>query len=177
MKYREKSWYADTISALMAKKYFSLADPDTGELPHYDLIAAVPMSSTKRESRGYDQAALLARGLSRRIGVPYHTNALSRVRETDVMSSLSAGERRQNLAYAFSAGCDKIENAFAGTILLVDDVYTTGSSVSACAETLIMAGAGRVDVIVFAIGADVRRGEGRPAVVESPGQLRAKGPT
>jgi len=177
MKYREKSWYADTISALMAKKYFSLADPDTGELPHYDHIAAVPMAPKKRESRGYDQAALLAGGLSRRIGIPYYPKTLARVRETDVMSSLSAGERRQNLTYAFSVGYDKIGRVVTNKILLVDDVYTTGSSVSACAETLLLAGAGRVDVIVFAIGADVRRGEGRPAVVASPSQLRAKGPT
>jgi len=177
MKYREKPWYAETISALMANKYFSQADTETGELPCYDHITAVPMTRKKRESRGYDQAALLAGGLSRRIGVPYLPKALTRVRETDVMSSLSAGVRRQNLAYAFSAGYDNIEKTTMNTILLVDDVYTTGSSVSACAETLLLAGAGRVDVIVFAIGADVRRGEGRPAVVASPSQLRAKGPT
>jgi len=159
LKYREKSWYADTISALMAERYYSGADPETGELPCYDHIVAVPMASRRRASRGYDQAVLLARGLSRRIGVPYLAEVLSRVRETEVMSSLSAEERRQNLACAFSVGYDKIEKIAKKRILLVDDVYTTGSSVNACAETLRGAGAGIVDVIVFAIGADSRRHE------------------
>ena len=177
MKYREKAWYADTISAFMAEKYFSSADPETGELPHYDCVIGVPMSEKKKASRGYDQAALIAKGLSLRIGVPYLPGALTRVRETNVMSGLSAEERGQNLANAFSIGCDKIESIAAKKILLADDVYTTGSSVSACAGALLAAGAARVDVIVFAIGADARRAEGRPAVVESPGQLRAKGPT
>ena len=179
MKYRGKAWYGETISALMAERYFSETDPETGELPLYDVIIAVPMAAGKKAARGYDQAALIAKGLSRRTGIPYLPNALIRTRETDVMSSLSAEERRQNLARAFSAGCDKIENVARKRVLLVDDVYTTGSSVSACAETLIAAGADGVDVIVFAIGADsrLRCKEGRPAVVESPGQLRAKGPT
>ena len=159
MKYREKDWYCDTLAAFMAKRLLAETDPDTGELPCYDYIAAVPMAGKKRESRGYDQAALLARRLSRRIGVPYLKKAIMRVRETGVMSSLSRDERRQNLAFAFSVGYDKIETISAKRILLVDDVYTTGSSVDACAETLMAAGAGSVDVIVFAIGADHQRHE------------------
>jgi len=179
MKYRGRAWYGETISSLMAERYFSEADPVTGELPVYDGVIAVPMAAGKKAARGYDQAELIAKGLSRRTGIPYLSNTLVRVRETAVMSSLSEEARRQNLACAFSVKCDKIEKVAGKRILLVDDVYTTGSSVSACAETLIAAGAGCVDVIVFAIGADsrLRRKEGRPAVVESPGQLRAKGPT
>jgi len=159
MKYRDKAWYADTISALMAERYISLADPETGELAHYDYLAAVPMTSKKKSARGYDQAALLAKGLSRRIGVPYLPKALSRVRETEVMSSLSAEERRQNLKGVFSVRYDMIDHIAKRRILLVDDVYTTGSSVSACSEALINAGAAAVDVIVFAIGADSKSRE------------------
>jgi len=154
MKYRDKAWYADTISRLMAERYISGADPETGELTHYDCLAAVPMTSKKKSARGYDQAALLAKGLARRIGVPYLPKALSRIRETEVMSSLSAEERRQNLKGVFSVRYDMIDHIAKRRILLVDDVYTTGSSVSACSEALIDAGAAAVDVIVFAIGAD-----------------------
>jgi len=154
MKYREKAWYADTVAALMADRYFSAADPFTGELPCCDCVIAVPMAAGKKAARGYDQAALLAHGLSIRIGAPCLSGALVRVRETDVMSSLSKEERRQNLSLAFSVRCDKIEAVKAKRVLLVDDVYTTGSSVSACADTLLAAGAAGVDVIVFAVGAD-----------------------
>jgi len=159
MKYRGKAWYADTVSALMAERYFSGADPETGELPHHDYIVSVPMAPKKKAARGYDQAALLAQGLSGRTGLPYLRKALLRVRETDVMSSLSAEERRQNLFRAFSVRYDNIDAIVKRRILLVDDVYTTGSSVGACAGTLLAAGAADVDVIVFAIGADVRRHE------------------
>ena len=161
----------------MAARYFSEADPVTGELPLYDGLVAVPMAAGKKASRGYDQAALLALGLSRRIGVPYLGGALVRVRETAVMSGLSEGERRQNLEGAFAPSYDMMGFAAGRRFLLVDDVCTTGSSVEVCSATLLSAGAESVDFIVFAITADARRIEDRPAVVESPGQLRAKGPT
>jgi len=159
MKYRDKAWYADTVAALMAERYFAECDEETGELPQYDYIAAVPMTGKKKTGRGYDQAELLAKGLSKRTGIPYLPKALTRVRETGVMSSLSADERRQNLAYAFSVGCDMIGLVENKRILLADDVFTTGSSVCACAEALIAAGAAVVDIIVFATGADVRGAE------------------
>ncbi|MCL2111714.1 MAG: ComF family protein [Clostridiales bacterium] len=177
MKYRSKSWHADTLAALMAARYFSIADPETGELPYYDYVMPVPMSAKKKSFRGYDQAALLARGLSRKIGVPYLGGALMRVRETSVMSSLSGDERRQNLEGAFAVSCDMINIVAGKSLLLADDVYTTGSSADACTDALLDAGAESVDVFVFATGADVPRAEDRPAVVESPSQLRAKGPT
>ena len=52
MKYRNKAWHADTVAALMSGEYFALADPETGELPYYDYILPVPMSSKKKSIRG-----------------------------------------------------------------------------------------------------------------------------
>jgi predicted amidophosphoribosyltransferase len=177
MKYRGKPYYAETLAAFMAARHLADADPGTGELPYYDFVAAAPMSAKKKAMRGFDQAALLARGFARRAGIPYAADALVRTHETDVMSSLSGDNRRQNLRGAFALGCDMIKTAAGKRFLLADDVYTTGSTADACAETLFDAGAAGVDVIVFATGADVRHAEDRPAVVESPSQLRAKGPT
>jgi ComF family protein len=177
MKYRGKDWYADTVAAIMAARYFALADSETGELPSYDYLLSVPMSSGKKAVRGYDQAELIAARLSRRIGVRVLKKTLTRTRDTDVMSGLSKDERRINLGGAFYVSCGMINTLAGKNLLLADDVYTTGSTVDACAEALLAAGADNVDVIVFATGADVRSAEGRPAVVESPGQLRAKGPT
>ena len=177
MKYRSKSWYADTLASLMAERYLAETDPETGELPYHDYIVSVPVSERKMAARGYNQAELLARKLSGKIGVQYLKTALIRVRETDVMSSLSGDERRQNLSDAFTIPYDMIETLAGKRLLLVDDVYTTGSTADACTKALLAAGAENLDVIVFATGADVRRAEDRPAVIESPSQLRAKGPT
>ena len=177
MKYRNKAWYADTVSALMAAKYMTEADLVTGELPSYDFVLPVPMSEVKKARRGYDQADLIAKGFSRRTGIPMLRGVLKRTRDTNVMSGLSEWERKINLESAFSVSYDNIDTLAGKTFLLVDDVYTTGSSVNACADVLLAASANSVSAIVFAIGADVRHREDRPAVVESPSQLRAKGPT
>ena len=177
VKYQGNAWIAEAVAQVMAERYFSEADAETGEIPMYDGIVAVPMATGKKEIRGYDQAALLARWVSRRTTIPFLQGALTRTRETPVMSGLSQEERRQNLTGAFAASYDMMKQGIGKRLLLVDDVYTTGSSVDACAEKLLDAGAQTVDILVFAIGADVRRAEDRPAVVESPGQLRAKGPT
>ena len=169
MKYRDKAWHADTLVSVMTDRYFKLADPETGELPCHDYIVPVPMNAKKKAKRGYDQAALIAQGLSTRIGTPCLVNAIKRVRETKAMSSLSEEERRQNLKGAFSIPFDMVYIIEGKSIMLVDDVYTTGSSVSACAEVLLAAGAENVDIFVFATKADARRTEDCPAVVESPG--------
>ena len=177
MKYGSRAWYADTLSKVMAARYLSLADIETGELPSYDGLVAVPMAAGKKAVRGFDHAALLAGGFSRHTGIPLHSGMLVRVRETGVMSSLSENERRQNLTGAFAVGCGMMKYTAGKILLMVDDVYTTGSTADACAEALLAAGAKQADLIVFATGADVRRTKDRPAVVESLGQLRAKGPT
>ena len=177
MKYRSKAWYADTVAALMVAKYLTEADMETGELPSYDFVVPVPMSPMKKARRGYDQADLIAIGFSRRTGIPILRRVLERTRDTNVMSGLSEWERKINLEAAFSVSYDNIDTLTGKKLLLVDDVYTTGSSVNACAEVLLATSANSVSAIVFAIGADVRHREDRPAVVESPGQLRAKGPT
>ena len=177
MKYRGKSWYSGTLAAFMAARYAAETDPETGECPPHDFLVSVPMTGRKKSVRGYNQAELLTRELSERAGIAYLKDALVRVRDTGVMSSLSSDERRQNLSEAFTVPCDMIDILAGKRLLLADDVYTTGSTANACAAVLLAAGAESVDIICFAIGADVRRAEDRPAVIESPGQLRAKGPT
>jgi predicted amidophosphoribosyltransferase len=99
MKYRDRPSYADTVAAFMAARIEaagSLDDKD-GILPSWDFIIPVPMFKGKREKRGYNQAELIAQGLAKRLGTPALTDAIARSRDTGVMSSLSLGERKQNL--------------------------------------------------------------------------------
>lgn len=103
-----------------------------------DRVAFVPLHRFRLMKRGFNQAELLARGLAAEMGVPVF-EGLRAARRTRDQVELSAGERRANVAGAFRAG-ETVE----GTVLLVDDVLTTGATMSACAEVLVEAGAGTV---------------------------------
>ncbi|MDR1816126.1 MAG: hypothetical protein LBR00_05550, partial [Clostridiales Family XIII bacterium] len=156
MKYRGESYVCEAAGDLMARRYFSLADPESGELPAWDAVVNAPMSARKRQLRGYDQAELIASAFARRVRLPHLRGALARTADTAVMSSLGREERLRNLTGTIACKADPGGGA---TILLIDDVYTTGATADTCAEALLDAGAAAVDVFVFAIGADGRRAD------------------
>lgn len=98
----------------------------------YDLLVPVPVSRIRRRERGYNQAAALAESLGAMLGVPV-LQALARVRHTRTQIGLNGAERAENVYDAFRAR----GNAFADKrILLIDDVYTTGSTARECARAL-----------------------------------------
>lgn len=109
-------------------------------------LCAVPLHKKRRTERGYDQSALLARTASRELGVPFRVRALERIRSTVQQSGLGREERNVNVRGAFRA-----REAFGGeSVLLVDDVFTTGATLEAAASALLEAGAGTVIGLVFA---------------------------
>ena len=112
-----------------------------------DSIVPVPLHSRRRRERGYNQSELLARQLGREVGVPVEPRSLRRVRYTGQQARLNAAERRQNVKGAFEA-----ERALSRGrhIVLVDDVFTTGATMSECAEALLDAGAASVAAITLA---------------------------
>ncbi len=114
----------------------------------YDLVVPVPLHPRKVRERGFDQSALLAVGLSRATGIPLGRKTLARVRYTISQTRLSREERGGNIggAFAFRGG----EEVRGKTVLLVDDVYTTGATVNECAKMLIWGGAASVDVLTLA---------------------------
>ncbi len=114
----------------------------------YDRVVPVPLHPRKARERGFDQSALLAAGLSRAAGIPLNRKSLARVRYTSTQTRLSRKARRENIRGAFLVtGEDRVRGA---SILLVDDVYTTGATVNECAGVLREAGARRVDVLTLA---------------------------
>lgn len=113
-----------------------------------ELIVPVPLHLTRLRWRGFNQAQLLARPLSRSTGVPIDTHALDRIRPTRAQVGLHEHERRANVRGAFRV-YDRARVANR-RILLVDDVYTTGATVNECARVLRNAGANSVDVLVLA---------------------------
>ena len=112
-----------------------------------DLVAPVPLSEQRVHERGYNQSALLAKPLALRIGVNYFPFCISRIRNTPSQVGLSAMERKDNVAGAFSALPDVVTGK---RILMVDDVSTTGATLEACSEAIYAAGAQMVYCITLA---------------------------
>jgi len=128
-----------------------LADLLVRALPRdeaFDAIAAVPLHWRREWHRGFNQAELLGREISRRTGIPL-MKALRRARATPSQASLARSERRRNVAAAFR--CRRAAWRLHGKrVLLIDDVMTTGSTAAACALALKRAGAARVAILTIA---------------------------
>jgi ComF family protein len=112
------------------------------------LLVPVPLHRTRLWMRGFNQSALVARELSRRLGIASDSLALRRMRRTPPLKGMSPLQRRKIVAGAFRV---RDKAAIAGkTVILVDDVLTTGSTADACARTLKRAGAARVELVSWA---------------------------
>lgn len=109
----------------------------------FDGVVPVPLHRARMRIRGFNQAALLARGVAGKINTPV-SDTLQVVRSTRDQVELSAAERRANVAGAFAA-----KARVRGRLLLVDDVLTTGATLSACADTLLNAGATEVRALTL----------------------------
>ncbi len=110
-------------------------------------IAAVPLYRRKLRRRGFNQAEILARTLSEELSLPYLEGVLLRVRNTKAQSKLHAAQRRVNLKGAFAlCNAHRLQGK---TILLVDDIFTTGATFQECSKLLLENGA--AEVIPFAL--------------------------
>lgn len=115
-----------------------------------DIITSVPLHTERQRVRGYNQAALLAGEIGRESGIKVDCNLLIRVRNTEVQSLLTGKTRENNILDAFRVtGAEKVRGR---TVLLVDDVLTTGSTVDECSRVLKEAGASKVIAAVIAAG-------------------------
>lgn len=112
----------------------------------FDTIVAVPMHRSKLRTRGYNQAELLGRALARRIAVPYDGSLLTKRHERRAQSLLARSERAANVRGAFIAAPAVRDRS----ILIVDDVCTTGETLRSCALSLRRAGAKRICAVVVA---------------------------
>mgnify|MGYP001773439641 CR=1 FL=1 len=106
-----------------------------------DGIVPVPLHPTRLRERGYNQSALLAESLGRRLGMPVFDGALERIRYTRPQVGLNAQERKENVRGAFRANPARVAGR---NLILVDDVCTTGATLEECASALKEAGAGKV---------------------------------
>ncbi len=116
-------------------------------LAECEAVVPLPLDPERRRARGYNQSELLAREVARRLGLPLVPQACRRVRPTAPQAGLTRAQRRANVQGAFAADPRLVRNR---TVLLVDDVMTTGATLNACARTLRQAGAARVLAVTVA---------------------------
>lgn len=141
----------------LAKAMARYMAPLIGLLPDGSVLVPVPLHRRRLWQRGFNQSALLARELSRRLGAPTDPQLLKRIKPTPPLQGMSRQQRRRTVAGAFRVAPHA--DVAGRTIVLVDDVLTTGSTANACARVLQRAGAARVEFISWARVV-------RPALVE-----------
>lgn len=153
MKYRSHTEIGDILGEIMWDRLQSLDEMEKQEIfqEGIDVIAPVPLSRQRLLARGFNQSYLMAAGLARRMEAPCDQDLLRRVRNTSAMKSLTPAERRKNIRGAFEVTRDVTGQH----VLVVDDIYTTGSTADEIAAALTAAGAARVIFFTFAAGADV----------------------
>lgn len=143
VKYHNKREYLDfyaRAAALRFEKHFRQAG--------IQVIVPVPVHASRLKTRGFNQAAVLAEKLSAELGIPWE-ELLIRVKKTDPQKSLGSAERLKNLRGAFEA---EQEAGKWERVLLVDDIYTTGSTAEICSRALLKTGVKQVFVFAVCIG-------------------------
>ncbi|MCL2851484.1 MAG: ComF family protein [Defluviitaleaceae bacterium] len=142
-KYGLRRDYGKYLGALMAEHASEVLPRGSA----VDVVVPVPLHADKLRERGFNQAEILAEAVCERLGLALDASALTRVRSTEHQARLSASERRENMENAFAVR----DTGLVGgkTVLLIDDIYTTGSTVSACTSVLLRAGANRVFSYAF----------------------------
>ena len=142
-KYQGKIALTSFFGEWMTERLYHYWDPN-----FFDLLIPVPLHPRRLRERGFNQALLLVKELSRRTGIPYGKKILQKGRPTVPQVNLNGVEREKEVRGAFHLiGEEEVEGK---SILLVDDVYTTGSTVNECSKVLLAAGAERVDVLTLA---------------------------
>lgn len=143
-KFQNKRYYAEVFAEEMARRYERWI-----RACKVQEIIPVPLHRSKQRSRGFNQAELLAEKLGEKLEIPVNTRAVFRIRKTEPQKKLDDRDRIQNLRGAFgvSRSWEPVEN-----ILLIDDIYTTGSTIHRVSKVLKKAGVQKVYFLTISIG-------------------------
>lgn len=143
-KYRGRREYADYFAACIQEQLGDFIRSCQAEA-----LVPVPLHISRLKKRGYNQAQVLAEALSARTGIPVCADLIERAVKTVPMKDLSAAERQNNLKKAFKIRRNDVK---LGIIIIIDDIYTTGSTIDAMSRELRKAGVERIYFITLAVG-------------------------
>lgn len=143
-KYKNRRVYGEFYAKEMARLYGKLI-AQWG----IEVIVPVPLHRKKKRLRGYNQAQIVAECLGKLLGLPVVSKAIVRKRYTKPQKTLNDKERRKNVKHAFEVkkGLENYKN-----VLVIDDIYTTGSTIDEIAGELKLAGVGKVWFLTISIG-------------------------
>lgn len=146
-KYKNKREYAKAYGE-------ELADNLRDEILSWkaDVIIPVPLHKSKKTLRGYNQAELIAKELGRRINIPVDSKCIRRVIKTKPQKELNNLERNKNVKNAFIVAKNIVKYK---KVILVDDIYTTGSTMDSCAKALKDKGISEVYCVCISIGTGI----------------------
>lgn len=144
-KFHNKPSYYRTLANLLTERLFCLEDGF-----ELDISMGVPLHKDRQDERGFNQAQLISKEVSKRLGIEDASKAIERVRKTKTQSLLKKSERIENVKGAFVL--NDYYKISGKKILLIDDILTTGSTIDECARILKEAGAALVIVGVIATG-------------------------
>lgn len=162
LKYRSKPWVGEALGRLIAREM-----QGAGMFEGIDLLVPIPLSRKRRRQRGYNQSEHIARGISEVTGIPLDTRSLQRTSFKRSQTQLTPQERKENVKGLFSlARPERLEGKH---LMLIDDIITTGSTMSAAAQTVIEAGGVKVSVVSagFTYGGPPLKGKLRSSLESS----------
>lgn len=142
-KFKDKSYIYKTFTNFIIKN-----EKFCETLKSYDIIIPVPISSKRNKERGYNQSFLIARDLSKRLNIKLVSNCLLKNKDIIEQSKLNKEERLKNIEGAYKLiQKEEIENK---TILLIDDIFTTGSTANECCKVLHLAEIKKIGIFTLA---------------------------
>lgn len=119
----------------------------SGHLPEAEIILSIPLHPKKQKQRGYNQSDLLAEGFSNATNIPWSGTMLERLRYTATQTGKTKLERRENVQGVFA-----VKQGFGPkSVILIDDVLTTGATLEECARTLLAAGCRQFHILTIAL--------------------------
>lgn len=146
-KYHNRRSYAEYYGKAISKQYGTII-----KRWNADVIIPVPIHEKKRIRRGYNQAELISRSLGRELHMETDSSYLVRMANTKPQKEMNKAERKKNLENAFKLTGNVVKY---NKIILVDDIYTTGSTIDECARTLMAGGAREIYFVSLSIGAGI----------------------
>ena len=142
-KFNEKAYLYKTFTNFLLKneKFVEI-------IKSYDIIIPVPVSKERRKKRGYNQSGLIAKEISKKLNIPINQTSLKKVKNIVAQSTLNKEQREKNIQGAYIL--KNAKSLKSKKVLIIDDIYTTGSTINECSKILYEVGTNKIGALTIA---------------------------